>query len=509
MAPKTLSSFLSPFTLPYHLTIPNTKLLNLHSKSTLILCRFSQPQKTHQKATVSETQSLDPPPESDGIGAAAPTPGDRFLERHRSFEAAKVLLKEKKKKKKEKPVKVSTNVACCYGCGAPLQTSEPDAPGYSDPETYALKKKHHQLKTVICGRCKLLSHGHMITAVGGNGGYSGGKQFIMAEQLREKLAHLRHERALIVKLVDVVDFNGSFLARVRDLAGANPIILVITKVDLLPKGTDFNCIGDWVVEATAKKKLNVISVHLTSSKSLVGVTGVASEIQKEKKGRDVYVLGSANVGKSAFISALLKMMAENDPVAASAQKYKPIQSAVPGTTLGPIQINAFLGGGKLYDTPGVHLHHRQAAVVHSEDLPALAPQSRLRGQSFPNSQVSSGNGTAGNDNSNGLNGYSIFWGGLVRVDVLKVLPETRLTFYGPKSLFRFIWYLLTRQMSFTRADEWRGLETERQLQIKIEDVERPACDVAISGLGWITVEPFANHRRVPIPEWMQLQENCI
>lgn len=30
--------------------------------------------------------------------------------------------------------------------------------------------------------------------------------------------------------VDIVDFNGSFLARIRDLAGANPIILVITKV---------------------------------------------------------------------------------------------------------------------------------------------------------------------------------------------------------------------------------------------------------------------------------------
>lgn len=125
-------------------------------------------------------------------------------------------------------------------------------------------------------------------------------------------------------------------------------------------------------------------------------------------------------------------MAEWDPVAAAAQKYKPIQSAVPGTTLGPIQINAFLSGGvcyfigsfftqelsllfaslvfehgtvlvisyvlgiirlvnvyvepiliqKLYDTPGVHLHHRQAAVVHSDDLPALAPRSRIRGQPF-------------------------------------------------------------------------------------------------------------------------------
>ena len=36
--------------------------------------------------------------------------------------------------------------------------------------------------------------------------------------------------------------------------------------------------------------------------------------------------------------------------------------------------------------------------------------------------------------SHGLEGSSIFWGGLVRVDVLKVLPGTRLTFYGPKAL---------------------------------------------------------------------------
>lgn len=38
-------------------------------------------------------------------------------------------------------------------------------------------------------------------------------------------------------------------------------------------------------------------------------------------------------------------MAQRDPAAAAARKYKPIQSAVPGTTLGPIQIDAFLGGG--------------------------------------------------------------------------------------------------------------------------------------------------------------------
>uniref|UniRef100_A0A453MQ72 G domain-containing protein n=1 Tax=Aegilops tauschii subsp. strangulata TaxID=200361 RepID=A0A453MQ72_AEGTS len=149
--------------------------------------------------------------------------------------------------------------------------------------TYDLKKRHNQLKTVLCGRCKLLSHGHMVTAVGGHGGYPGGKQFVSAEELREKLSYLRHEKALIVKLVDIVDFNGSFLSRIRDFAGANPIVLVITKVDLLPRDTDLNCIGDWVVESVVRKKLNVLSVHLTSSKSLVGITGVISEIQQEKK----------------------------------------------------------------------------------------------------------------------------------------------------------------------------------------------------------------------------------
>ncbi|ONK80075.1 uncharacterized protein A4U43_C01F13620 [Asparagus officinalis] len=394
----------------------------------------------------------------------------------------------------------STSVACCYGCGAPLQTVELDAPGYVDLETYELKKRHHQLKTVLCRRCKLLSHGRMITAVGGHGGYSGGMQFISAEELREKLSHLRHEKVLIVKLVDIVDFNGSFLARVRDLAGSNPIILVVTKVDLLPKSTDLNCVGDWVVEATMKKKLNVISVHLTSSKSLVGIVGVISEIQKEKKGRDVYILGAANVGKSAFINALLKMMASKDPVAAAAQKYKPIQSAVPGTTLGPIQIEAFQGGGKLFDTPGVHLHHRQAAVVHSEDLPILAPQSRLRGQSFP--AVSAKN-TVDSPHAIGLNGFSIFWGGLVRIDLLQVPPRTRLTFYGPRKLKistvqtveadkfyqKEVGATLTPPTSRQR-ESWLGLLAVRKLQINYEYEKRPACDIAISGLGWIAIEPF-------------------
>lgn len=44
----------------------------------------------------------------------------------------------------------------------------------------------------------------MITAVGGHGGYPGGKQFVSAEELRQKLSHLRHDKVLIVKLVVIL-----------------------------------------------------------------------------------------------------------------------------------------------------------------------------------------------------------------------------------------------------------------------------------------------------------------
>lgn len=63
------------------------------------------------------------------------------------------------------------------------------------------KKKHHQLGTVLCGRCQLLSQGAMIPAVSGNGGYGEGKGFVSSDELRAQLTHLRYEKALIVKLV--------------------------------------------------------------------------------------------------------------------------------------------------------------------------------------------------------------------------------------------------------------------------------------------------------------------
>ncbi|XP_024530145.1 putative nitric oxide synthase [Selaginella moellendorffii] len=444
-----------------------------------------------------------------------PSRGDKFLEEQKVRDQAlveKLAAKREKKKGKSQVVKLKSLEPCCYGCGAVLQYTQENTPGYINAETYELKKKHHQLKSVLCSRCQLMCHGKLIPAVGGYGIYGREKGFVTAEELRAQLAHIREERVLVLKLVDIVDFSGSFLTRVRDLVGNNPIVLVATKVDLLPEGTDLAAVGDWIVESTQRKKLNVISVHLTSAKYFMGITNIVKEIHRERQGRDVYILGAANVGKSAFISSLLKEMAARDPIAAVARKRKPVQSVLPGTTVGPISIDAFASGGSMYDTPGVHLHHRIETAISPDDLPSLFPARRLRGyvvspileRKGPESIFSEALKQAEKDevisNVQDLTGTTMFWGGIARIDVLKAPQNTRLTFYASAALR--VHKVLTseadefykRELGKTlvppsdeRASAWPGLDHRNKFTFDYDDT-RPVGDIAISGLGWMRME---------------------
>ncbi|MCO5597272.1 hypothetical protein L7F22_051348 [Adiantum nelumboides] len=521
---------------------------SLRSGRSLLLQALS-PRSSRQRISITANSSFGAEKaEAPGLEKSR---GELFLENElkrtihhgKSSSSTMATAASKKIKKKKKEIVTNTDPSC-YGCGAALQTHEAEAPGYVLLDTYELKKKHHQLRTVLCQRCRALAHGQMIPAVGGHGGYAGGKRFITAEQLRMELSHIRDEKALIVNLVDIVDFNGSFLSRIRDVVGANPIVLVATKVDLLPRGTNFAAIGDWILEFLTRKKLNVISVHLTSSKSMVGIPGVVSYLRQQRQGRDVFILGSANVGKSAFVSAMLQELSKRDYAATAALRRLPIQSAMPGTTLGPIEIKAFSSGGSMFDTPGIHVHHRMAAAVSPNDLTLLAPRRQVRGylvapSIFARTQktsfdaLQSATAALGGDipNSNNqvprrtstelpmlsdlaggaieeeinLSGMSVLWGGFVRLDVVKVPPYVGFRFYGPTSIPKetvptseadvFYKEELGKKLAPpTSAEGWSGLESQHTLNLKFDSWNRPACDIAISGFGWMTIEcGYADH----------------
>lgn len=138
MAPKILSTtFFSSLTLPNHHRLTETRFATIHGRAIpAISCK-----STRYEAPSPETRRFESKREAEGTGAASPTRGDQFLERQKAMESAKLMMKQMKKKdkiRKVKALKLTTEVSSCYGCGAPLQTSESDSPGYVDPDAYDL-----------------------------------------------------------------------------------------------------------------------------------------------------------------------------------------------------------------------------------------------------------------------------------------------------------------------------------------------------------------------------------
>ena len=63
-----------------------------------------------------------------------------------------------------------------------------------------------------------------------------------------KLQVWKDKRALVVHLVDLTDIQGTFFRRLRDLVSKNPVMLVGTKLDLLPKGYNVKDVADWLLQ---------------------------------------------------------------------------------------------------------------------------------------------------------------------------------------------------------------------------------------------------------------------
>ena len=338
---------------------------------------------------------------------------------------------------------------------------------------------------------------------------------------------VRESRALVVLLIDLLDASGSMLGRVRDLIGGNPIIVVGTKADLLPNGTDPDELEEWLSSALAFKRISADSVHIVSSRTGDGVAEAVGAVRRSRLGRDVYVMGAANVGKSSFVRALVKDMSsmksrQYDPLAPGRSKHLPVESAMPGTTLRTIPLEVFSSGGTLFDTPGLHLHHRIPHLLTPEENKELHPRKRLRGYVVTppaELQLAAKEESTGEEVSNTMSRdlhnedpdeekdeeaiASYSWGGLARIDVLSCPPETQLVFYGPAALR--VQTVPTALESAASAGQTReteaagfgaesvaargGLRVARIVELEVEgDYFEPIGDVALSGVpGWLAI----------------------
>src|SRR5690606_29912719 len=111
---------------------------------------------------------------------------------------------------------------------------------------------------------------------------------------------------LVVHIVDLFDFEGSLITGLHRFVGNNPVVLVVNKVDLLPKAINPNRIVNWVRKQAKTYGLKPAEVVLCSAKKNIGFDRVVETVAELRGKRDVYVVGATNVGKSTLINRLIR-----------------------------------------------------------------------------------------------------------------------------------------------------------------------------------------------------------
>lgn len=191
--------------------------------------------------------------------------------------------------------------SCCSGCGAVLHCTASDVAGYLPSEKYKVLLEEERLKKAVCQRCYLLTHHQKALAVK-----------MSKEEYRNIVSGIKSHKALVLLIVDLLDVPESIVPDLLGLIGKNKHIVVLgNKIDLLPRDSDnyLQRIKRQLSQYCADAGIgdNVKDIHLISAKTGYGIENLISSLQRSWKYKgDVYLVGTANAGKSTLFNTLLE-----------------------------------------------------------------------------------------------------------------------------------------------------------------------------------------------------------
>ncbi len=226
----------------------------------------------------------------------------------------------------------------CSGCGAQLQDTDPDKMGFIPNLT---------LESKYCKRCFRLMHYNELPKV-----------VAKSEDYERVIDDVIKRNGLIVFIVDIFQFKSTFNKQMIDKIRNKDVILVANKYDTFPHSVNISNIVNWLSKECEKIFFRVLAIHIVSSKKGHYIKELTNTIDMARRGRDVYFVGCANVGKSSLVNSLIKNnTSKKDDVIST--------SVIPGTTLNEIRIPFFEDNKALIDTPGL--------INTSDVLEALLP----------------------------------------------------------------------------------------------------------------------------------------
>lgn len=322
----------------------------------------------------------------------------------------------------------------CIGCGAALQSTDKDAPGY-------VPESARERDQVLCRRCYRIRHYGEFSRVA-----------LPESKYAKEVSAVMQRKGLVLYVLDVFDLVGSMVPNLHEYIGNSPVIAVVNKVDLLPKDVDPKLLGRWTTRTLLAEGIDPVDVCFVSAEKTHGLDALEAAIAKRREPR-IYAVGMANVGKSSLLNALAKRMGETPPFT---------ESRVPGTTLANSRFEMTFGEERrksVIDTPGLILKHRITDVLCHDCLKVAVPENRLRPRIYQLQPL-----------------QSVFLGGFARFDFLEGQPQS-IVFYVSNEL-------VIHRTKVERADEF--------LRLHSDDILKHPCGSCREALGpWRKVDVSA------------------
>uniref|UniRef100_A0A0G4IE41 G domain-containing protein n=1 Tax=Chromera velia CCMP2878 TaxID=1169474 RepID=A0A0G4IE41_9ALVE len=315
----------------------------------------------------------------------------------------------------------------CPGCGVAFQGNEPDEPGFVPPQKYSLlqakwereesqqgdgKGSSDETSGLICARC------HSVTTSGQveeilRPGWSD-SDLLSPGRFVQLLSGLRNKRCLVVLVTDLADFDA--IPNLSDVVGKNPVLVAANKADLLPSDVSKKRVMQWVHDRLKRDsglaQLRPRDIFLVSAKTGHNIALLLSVIGEEARlrGRDVYLVGTANAGKSSVLNYLLSGGGKEKDKEGGGLKLlrggKAVTtSVVPGTTLGLVKVSVKGQKFSVFDTPGILLRGNAAPLLKQEELRRVMPSKSMSPRTVRIER-----------------GKSLLLGGLVKVDMVEGEP---------------------------------------------------------------------------------------
>jgi ribosome biogenesis GTPase YqeH len=247
----------------------------------------------------------------------------------------------------------------CIGCGAKIQTEDKNQVGFTPKGAL---EKGLETGELYCQRCFRLRHYNEITDV-----------HITDDEFLKLLHEVGDSDALVVNVVDIFDFNGSVIPGLSRFVSGNDVLLVGNKKDILPKSVKDGKVTQWLTERAHEEGLRPVDVMLTSAQNHQAIKDLIDKIEELRHGRDVYVVGVTNVGKSTLINAIISEITGNKDVITT--------SRFPGTTLDKIEI-PLDDGSYIYDTPGIIHCHQMAHYLTDKNLKYVSPKKEIKPKTY-------------------------------------------------------------------------------------------------------------------------------